>query len=84
MQSFLDSLINPGGWAAWSGTFALDTLYYAEYNNRGPRSSAANRITWPSYHVINATYAVNFTVSNFILGNSWLPVTGVPHTGGLM
>ncbi|KAL7235268.1 hypothetical protein ACSBR1_018711 [Camellia fascicularis] len=27
MQSFLDSLINPAGWAAWSGTFALDTLY---------------------------------------------------------
>ncbi|CAL5330162.1 unnamed protein product [Camellia sinensis] len=23
MQSFMDSLINPAGWAAWSGTFAL-------------------------------------------------------------
>ncbi|KAL7205314.1 hypothetical protein ACSBR2_018291 [Camellia fascicularis] len=84
MQSFLDNLINPAGWAAWSGTFALDTLYYAEYNNRGPGSSTANRITWPGYHVINATYAVNFTVSNFISGNSWLPTTRVPYTGGLM
>ncbi|CAL5380602.1 unnamed protein product [Camellia sinensis] len=84
MQSFLDSLINPAGWAVWFGTFALDTLYYAEYNNRGPGSSTANRVTWPGYHVINATYAVNFTVSNFISGNSWLPTTGVPYTGGLM
>ncbi|KAI7980846.1 putative pectinesterase/pectinesterase inhibitor 7 [Camellia lanceoleosa] len=64
MQSFLDYLINPAGWAAWSRTFALDTLYYAEYNNRGLGSSSANRVTWPGYHVINATYAVNFTVSN--------------------
>ncbi|KAI8025058.1 putative pectinesterase/pectinesterase inhibitor 7 [Camellia lanceoleosa] len=84
IQSFLDSLINPAGWAMWSGTFALDTLYYAEYNNRGPGSSTANRVNWPGYHVINATDAVNFTVSNFISGNSWLPTTGVPYTGGLM
>ncbi|KAL7205316.1 hypothetical protein ACSBR2_018293 [Camellia fascicularis] len=84
MQSFLDSLINPAGWAVWSGTFALDTLYYAEYNNRGPGSSTANRVTWPGYHVINATDAVNFTASSFISGNSWLPTTGVPYTGGLM
>ncbi|CAL5330155.1 unnamed protein product [Camellia sinensis] len=84
MQSFLDSLINPAGWAMWSGTFALDTLYYAEYNNREPGSSTANRVTWPGYHVINATDAVNFTISNFVSGNSWLPTTGVPYTGGLI
>ncbi|CAL5378698.1 unnamed protein product [Camellia sinensis] len=83
MQSFMDSLINPAGWAAWSGTFALDTLYYAEYNNRGPGSSTANRVTWPGYHVITATDAVNFTVFNFISGNSWLPTTGVPYTASL-
>ncbi|XP_028053602.1 probable pectinesterase/pectinesterase inhibitor 20 [Camellia sinensis] len=83
MQSFMDSLINPAGWAAWSGTFALDTLYYAEYNNRGPGSSTANRVTWPGYHVITAMDAVNFTVFNFISGNSWLPTTGVPYTASL-
>ncbi|KAL7205318.1 hypothetical protein ACSBR2_018295 [Camellia fascicularis] len=84
MQSFLDSWINPAGWAVWSGTFALDTLYYVEYNNRGPGSSTANRVTWPGYHAINATDAVNFIVSNFISGSSWLPTTGVPYTSGLM
>nr|XP_033517242.1 probable pectinesterase/pectinesterase inhibitor 20 isoform X2 [Nicotiana tomentosiformis] len=84
MQSFMDSLINPAGWAAWSGDFALSTLYYAEYNNTGPGSNTSSRVTWPGYHVINSTDAISFTVSNFIAGNFWLPATGVPYTGDLL
>ncbi|KAH9730537.1 putative pectinesterase/pectinesterase inhibitor 7 [Citrus sinensis] len=84
MQSFLDGLINPAGWQIWTGDFALSTLYYAEYDNRGPGSNTANRVTWPGYHAINATDAANFTVSNFLLGDQWLPRTGVPYTGGLI
>ncbi|BAT86287.1 hypothetical protein LR48_Vigan03g282600 [Vigna angularis] len=79
MQSFMDSLINPAGWHEWSGDFALTTLYYAEYNNTGPGSSTQNRVTWSGYHVINVTDAVNFTVANFLDGDSWLPITGVPY-----
>ncbi|KAF8401428.1 hypothetical protein HHK36_012367 [Tetracentron sinense] len=81
MQSFMDSLIDPSGWIEWSGNFSLSTLYYAEYNNTGPGSVIPSRVTWPGYHVINATNAANFTVSNFILGDDWLPATGVPYTG---
>nr|XP_027109536.1 pectinesterase-like [Coffea arabica] len=82
MESFMDSLINPAGWAAWSGDFALSTLYYAEYNNSGPGS---NRVTWPGYHVItSASAVVNFTVSIFISGDFWLPATGVPYIGGFL
>ncbi|KAK4345232.1 hypothetical protein RND71_035408 [Anisodus tanguticus] len=84
MQSFMDSLINPAGWAAWSGDFALSTLYYAEYNNTGPGSNTSNRVTWPGYHVIDSTNASTFTVSNFIVGDFWLPDTTVPYTGGLL
>ncbi|XP_027919318.1 probable pectinesterase/pectinesterase inhibitor 20 [Vigna unguiculata] len=84
MQSFMDSLINPAGWHLWSGDFALTTLYYAEYNNTGPGSSTQNRVTWSGYHVINATDAANFTVSNFLGGDSWLPQTGVPYSSGLI
>ncbi|XP_044492442.1 probable pectinesterase/pectinesterase inhibitor 7 [Mangifera indica] len=84
MQSYMDSLINPAGWHEWSGDFALSTLYYAEYNNTGPGSNTTDRVTWPGYHVINATDAANFTVSTFILGDAWLPQTGVPYTGGLL
>ncbi|XP_061350200.1 probable pectinesterase/pectinesterase inhibitor 20 [Gastrolobium bilobum] len=83
MQSFMDRLINPAGWSEWSGDFALSTLYYAEYNNAGPGSNTTNRVTWPGYHIINATDAANFTVSNFLSGDNWLPQTGVPYLSGL-
>ncbi|WJX79796.1 pectinesterase [Trifolium repens] len=84
LQCFIDSLINPSGWSIWSGDFALSTLYYAEYNNTGPGSNTSNRVTWQGYHVINATDAANFTVSNFLDGDSWLPQTGVPYSSGLI
>ncbi|KAK8703993.1 hypothetical protein V6N13_047629 [Hibiscus sabdariffa] len=34
MQSQLDDIIAPEGWMPWNGNFALDTLWYAEFNNR--------------------------------------------------
>ncbi|KAL8094636.1 putative pectinesterase/pectinesterase inhibitor 20 [Apium graveolens] len=84
MESYMDSLIEPAGWSIWSGDFALNTSYYAEYANIGPGSDTANRVTWDGFHVINATDAVNFDVSNFLAGEYWLPATGVPYSIGLM
>ncbi|XP_045786535.1 probable pectinesterase/pectinesterase inhibitor 7 [Trifolium pratense] len=83
MQSSMDNFINSAGWHDWNGSFALSTLYYAEYNNRGAGSSTVNRVTWPGYHVIGATDAANFTVSNFLSGDGWIPQTGVPYLSGL-
>ncbi|KAK7396907.1 hypothetical protein VNO78_18070 [Psophocarpus tetragonolobus] len=79
MQCFMDSLIAPAGWHEWSGNFALGTLYYAEYGNMGPGSNTANRVNWPGYHVIEATDAANFTLSNFLDGDDWVPQTSVPY-----
>ncbi|KAK7845763.1 putative pectinesterase/pectinesterase inhibitor 41 [Quercus suber] len=31
----ISHLVEPAGWHDWNGDFGLDTLYYAEYNNRG-------------------------------------------------
>nr|POE45131.1 putative pectinesterase/pectinesterase inhibitor 7 [Quercus suber] len=85
METFMDSLINPAGWIAWNGDFALSTLYYAEYDNTGPGSNTTNRVSWPTYHVINNdTEAANFTVANFLLADDWLPQTGVPYDGGFI
>ncbi|XP_047164243.1 probable pectinesterase/pectinesterase inhibitor 7 [Vigna umbellata] len=84
MQSFMDSFINPAGWHEWSGDFESSSLYYEEYNNTGPASNTSNRVTWPGYHVINATDASNFTVSNFLAGDNWIPQTGVPYLTGLI
>ncbi|CAI9103455.1 OLC1v1001938C5 [Oldenlandia corymbosa var. corymbosa] len=83
MQSFLDNVINPAGWTPWSGNQSLDTLYYAEFNNKGPGSVTTNRVKWPGFHLINATDAANFTVSSFIQGTNWLPTTGVAFASGL-
>lgn len=86
MESFMDNLITPAGWSPWSGDFVPTTLYYAEYNNTGPGSDTANRVTWTGYHqVINETDAENFTAaSSFLNADSWLPFTGVPYIGGLL
>ncbi|GLJ10960.1 hypothetical protein SUGI_0138860 [Cryptomeria japonica] len=83
MQSYLDSLIQPAGWLAWSGDFALSTLYYGEYDNSGPGAGTSQRVTWAGCHVMNITNAQKFTVTSFISGDSWLPATSVTYNGGL-
>ncbi|XP_071741980.1 pectinesterase-like [Rutidosis leptorrhynchoides] len=84
MQSTISNVINPAGWFPWDGNFALDTLYYGEYQNTGAGASTANRVTWPGYRVIkSATVAQGFTPGNFIGGGSWLGATGFPFSLGL-
>lgn len=85
MQSYVSNAIKPKGWLEWNGGFALDTLYYGEYMNSGPGAALGGRVNWTGFHAINnSAVANNFTVSQFILGNSWLPSTGVKYTAGLM
>ncbi|OVA03700.1 Pectinesterase [Macleaya cordata] len=83
MQSTIDDVIKPRGWIEWSGNFALNTLYFAEYLNSGPGSGTASRVKWPGYHEIGPKEAVKFTVGEFIGGTEWLPSTGVTFVAGL-
>ncbi|GLJ10957.1 hypothetical protein SUGI_0138820 [Cryptomeria japonica] len=84
MQSYLDSYIQPAGWLAWSGDFALSTLYYGEYGNSGPGADTSQRVSWSGYHVMNSIDAQNFTVSSFIAGDAWLSLAAVPFDAGLL
>ncbi|KAH9305523.1 hypothetical protein KI387_009927 [Taxus chinensis] len=85
MQCFLDDLVDPSGWMEWDGNLGLKTLYYAEYMNTGPGSGTAQRVKWPGYRVLKTAAEANqFTVNEFIYGNSWLPSTGVAYQGGLI
>lgn len=85
MQSEVDALVDPAGWMPWDGDFALSTLFYAEYNNSGAGADTSRRVAWPGFHVLNSTAdAANFTVGNMVLGDFWLPQTGVPFTSGLI
>ncbi|KAI3524904.1 hypothetical protein L1887_03573 [Cichorium endivia] len=84
MQSTISNVINPAGWFPWNGDFALNTLYYGEYQNTGAGAATGNRVTWRGYRVItSATEAGGFTAGNFIGGGSWLRATGFPFSLGL-
>ncbi|KAK7259718.1 hypothetical protein RIF29_25331 [Crotalaria pallida] len=84
LQSYMGDVIHPTGWLEWNGTVGLDTLFYGEFNNYGPGAKTDNRVQWPGYSLLNATQAWNFTVLNFTLGNTWLPDTDIPFSGGLL
>lgn len=80
METELGDFIQPAGWLEWQGTFALDTLYFAEYGNRGPGAVTTGRVKWKGFHVItNRNEALQFTAGNFILGSQWLKDTGAPY-----
>ncbi|WCJ22251.1 Plant invertase/pectin methylesterase inhibitor superfamily [Euphorbia peplus] len=82
--SFIDDLVEPAGWLEWDGEFALSTLYYGEYKNRGPGSNTSARVKWGGYRVINSSAeAAQFTVGPFLQGSEWLNSTGVPFFLGL-
>ncbi|XP_051219760.1 pectinesterase [Lolium perenne] len=84
LQSELDSVVDPAGWLEWDGTFALDTLYYGEYQNTGAGASTSNRVKWKGYRVISSSSeASTFTVGSFIDGDVWLTGTSIPFTTGL-
>ncbi|XP_059645681.1 pectinesterase [Cornus florida] len=84
MQSAVSNVINPAGWYMWSGTFALDTLYYGEYANTGAGASTSGRVTWKGFRVItSSSEAAGFTPGSFIGGGSWLRATGFPFSLGL-
>ncbi|XP_062089042.1 pectinesterase-like [Humulus lupulus] len=84
MKSYIDESVEPAGWLEWNGTFALSTLYYGEYMNRGPGSNTTARVTWPGFRVINSSVeASKFTVDVFIQGPEWLNFTRVPYFSGL-
>ncbi|OAY79335.1 Pectinesterase 1 [Ananas comosus] len=84
MQSYIDNHVDPAGWLEWDGDFALNTLYYGEYANKGPGAGTAGRVNWTGYHVItDPSVAAEFTVAQLIQGGAWLTSAGVAFTEGL-
>jgi len=57
MQSNIEAFIDPTGWAPWMGTFAIDTCYYAEYENHGAGSNTTDRVKWGGIKNITAEMA---------------------------
>ncbi|WOH15834.1 hypothetical protein DCAR_0935380 [Daucus carota subsp. sativus] len=84
MQSYLDDIIDPQGWLPWENTdTGLDTLYYGEYQNRGPGAVTNQRVTWKGFRVMDFSDAKKFTVRNFLQGEEWLPLINIPFSPDL-
>lgn len=84
MQSTISDVIDPVGWHEWNGDFALNTLFYGEYQNSGAGAGTANRVNWKGYKVItSASEAQQFTAASFVGGSNWLGATGFPFSLGL-
>ncbi|PIN12048.1 Pectinesterase [Handroanthus impetiginosus] len=84
IQSYIGGFIAPEGWSPWMGTFALDTLYYAEYQNRGPGSDLSKRVTWKGIKHINAKIAESWTGGRAFGGDFWIRAAAVPYVPTLM
>ncbi|XP_060960228.1 probable pectinesterase/pectinesterase inhibitor 13, partial [Cannabis sativa] len=85
MESIIDDLIQPAGWLEWdNGDFGLNTVYFAEYANKGPGAVTDQRVKWNGFKVItDKNEALQFTPGQFIQGNLWLEETGSPFFLGL-
>ncbi|XP_076896742.1 pectinesterase-like [Bidens hawaiensis] len=84
MESFIDDLIQPQGWLPWNESFAFDTLFYTEFNNHGPGASKLHRVQWPGVKELSTKRINRFTPGKFIIGDTWIPPTGVPYTSDFM
>lgn len=84
MESFLDDLIQPDGYLPWNATFALETLFYTEFNNRGPASPKAQRVKWPGVKELPPNRIQRFTAAEFLDGNRWIPPTRVPYAASFI
>ncbi|XP_050218274.1 putative pectinesterase/pectinesterase inhibitor 28 [Mercurialis annua] len=84
MQSQLDDIIDPAGWASWMGTLGTDTCSFSEYGNRGLGAKLTGRVTWKGIVKLAPLDAENFTAGKFLQGDKWIPATGVPYSAGMM
>lgn len=64
------------------GNSALNTMYYAEYNNSGAGAATSKRVNWKGYNkvITTATEAKSFTHRSFIAGTTWLKSTTFPFS----
>lgn len=83
METEMGDLIDPQGWKEWSGDFALKTLYFAEFNNKGLGSNTKDRVNWEGYKIMKRDEALKFTVGPFLQGEEWLKNADIPVRFGM-
>ncbi|XP_073128063.1 pectinesterase-like [Henckelia pumila] len=85
MDSELDSVIDPQGWAPWNETSAhLYTCFYAEIDNHGRGADLRHRVKWPGIKKISVREAARYAPGDFLLAANWIADKGIPFAPGLI
>ncbi|TYI12395.1 hypothetical protein ES332_A09G274400v1 [Gossypium tomentosum] len=79
MQSTIEDIITPEGYAPMDGTKGLDTAYFAEFENKGPGAKTEGRVTWPAIKKIDTNEAKKWTPGVFLGSDQWVPQAGIPY-----
>ncbi|MBA0858074.1 hypothetical protein Goshw_021150 [Gossypium schwendimanii] len=79
MQSTIEDIITPEGYAPMEGTKGLDTAYFAEFENKGPGAKTEGRVTWPAIKKIDINEAKKWTPGVFLGSDQWVPQAGIPY-----
>ncbi|KAL4336253.1 hypothetical protein GQ457_07G039360 [Hibiscus cannabinus] len=82
MESQIEGFIDPAGWLEWKGEFALNTLFYGEFNNTGPGARTDGRVKWGGRRDIKKGEAIRYTVESFLKG-AWVKESGASVRMGL-
>ncbi len=69
-QCNIANMINPLGWFDWADKARQKTVFYAEYQCKGPGASRKGRVPWS--RVLTDKEAKPFSSVSFINGASWL------------
>jgi pectin methylesterase-like acyl-CoA thioesterase len=70
VSCYLGMVLRPEGWLPWRGDFALKTLYYGEFDSRGPGANHTARIEWSNR--TSEKHVRFYSVENFIQGHQWI------------
>ncbi|KAF8749365.1 hypothetical protein HU200_012702 [Digitaria exilis] len=85
IQNDIGGFIDPKGWLEWNGDFGLETLFYAEVDNRGAGADMSKRAKWGGIKTVTYEEAQKeFTVEVFIQGQQFIPKFGIPFIPGLL
>ncbi|XP_057785643.1 pectinesterase-like [Salvia miltiorrhiza] len=85
MQADIGGFIQPQGWAPWNASnFALDTLFYGEWANKGAGSDLSNRVKWKGIQNMTLEIAESFTAGKLFVDDEWVKNTGVPYVAGML
>lgn len=69
IECTMEDLITPEGWMPFREDFALSTLYYGEFGNKGPGSDVSKRVKWSSR--IPEVHLSAYSAQNFIQAEEW-------------